>query len=365
MALSLPIVVTGADGVDPALSVSLPAIIHDDIRKRRFKLSEYLIEKGINIIAFTSLAFIVLIFVFVFREAATIFTPRDSISHESIEEVETYGEEAVGESFKDMVSSSGLIEKEEHVSSFWDLFGPVWQPVSLQPKYGLLPLIVASLKVALISLLIAAPLAISAALFTSSFAPNWIKEMIKPVVEILAGFPSVVIGFFALVVLATVLQNVFGLQYRLNAFVGGVALAIAIMPVIFTISEDSLNAVPRSYVEASLALGAEKWETALFVVLPAAIPGIFAAILLGMGRAIGETMIVLMATGNAALATWSPFDPVRTMSATIGAEMAEVVFGDFHYSVLFFIGVVLFALSFTLNMVAETVVRGLVMRRFK
>jgi phosphate transport system permease protein len=151
----------------------------------------------------------------------------------------------------------------------------------------------------------------------------------------------------------------------LNAFTGGIAMAIAIIPVIFTISEDAINSVPRSYVDASLALGAEKWETAVFVVLPAAIPGIFAAILLGIGRAIGETMIVLMATGNAAFATFNPFEPVRTMSATIGAEMAEVVFGDFHYSVLFFIGIILFAISFLINLTAETVVRKLVMRQFK
>ncbi|MBL8026211.1 MAG: ABC transporter permease subunit, partial [Fibrobacteres bacterium] len=172
-------------------------------------------------------------------------------------------------------------------------------------------------------------------------------------------------GFFALTVLASLLQNLFGLQFRLNAFVGGVALALAIIPVIYTISDDALTAVPASFVEASLALGASKWQTVLFVVLPAALPGIFAAVLLGVGRAIGETMIVLMATGNAAMLSANPFESVRTLSATIGAEMAEVVFGDIHYSVLFLIGVILFIFSFALCFIAEVVIRDRLMRRFR
>jgi phosphate transport system permease protein len=161
------------------------------------------------------------------------------------------------------------------------------------------------------------------------------------------------------------MQNVFHYQFRLNALVGGMALSIAIIPVIFTISEDALTSVPKSLIEASLALGAHKWETALFIVLPAATPGIFVAILLGIGRAIGETMIALMVTGNAALMSFNPVEPVRTMAATIGAEMAEVVFGDDHYTVLFFLGVVLFAFSFMLNFVAEVFIRQRLMKRFK
>ena len=345
-------------------NVESPAVnqisAHGDIRHKKFKVVEFIIERIIQATAFISLAFIILIFIFVFREASSIFHPPKAQVAAPTEQLETYGEEP---SNTVVVPTEKIVQ--ESKSSFWDLFGPIWQPVSLIPKFGIWPLFLGSLKVALISLLISGPIAVLAALYTSTFAPAAIKEIVKPIVEILAGFPSVVIGFFALIVLASLVQNIFGLQYRLNAFVGGLALSIAIIPVIFTISEDALKAVPRSYVEASLALGAEKWETALLVVLPAALPGVFAAILLGIGRAIGETMIVLMATGNAAFTSLNPFEPVRTMSATIGAEMAEVVFGDFHYSVLFFIGVLLFAISFLINLVAEMFVRQLVMRRFK
>jgi phosphate transport system permease protein len=161
------------------------------------------------------------------------------------------------------------------------------------------------------------------------------------------------------------MQDLFGYQYRLNAFVGGVAMSLAVIPIIYTLSEDALSAVPRVMTEASLALGATKWETAMYVVLPAATPGVFAAFLLGMGRAFGETMIVLMATGNAALLTFHLIEPVRTMSATIGAEMAEVVFGDTHYTVLFLLGAILFLFSFTLNAAAEFLIRAKLLKRFK
>jgi phosphate transport system permease protein len=143
------------------------------------------------------------------------------------------------------------------------------------------------------------------------------------------------------------------------------AMALAVIPIVYTVSEDALAAVPKVMMEASLALGATRWETALFVILPSATPGIFAALILGFGRAFGETMIVLMATGNAALLTPSFLEPVRTLSATIGAEMAEVVFGDTHYRVLFFIGALLFAISFCLNAVAEFFVRNRLMKKFK
>lgn len=330
--------------------------------KKTFRPVEFVIERLIQITAFFSLASIILIFIFVFREASSIFVVKEKVIEESVDGPQTYGEEALGgEILEDEVM---LQEESQENLRFKNLLGTRWIPVSLNPQYGLIPLLLGSINVALIALLIAAPISIFAALYTSTFAPKKIKEVVKPVVEILGGFPSVVIGFFALIIIASLAQQIFGLQYRLNALVGGIALSLAIIPVIFTISEDALNAVPHSYIEASLALGAQKWETALFVVLPSAMPGIFAALLLGMGRAIGETMIVLMATGNAAIATINPFSPVRTMAATIGAEMAEVVFGDVHYSVLFFIGALLFVISFLLNFTAETVVRKLVMRRY-
>jgi phosphate transport system permease protein len=191
------------------------------------------------------------------------------------------------------------------------------------------------------------------------------REIVKPAIELLAGFPSVVIGFFALMVMATVFQDLFGYGTRLNGFVGGVAMALSAIPIIYTITEDALTSVPKTYKEASLALGASTWQTAFFVTLPAATPGIFAAVLLGVGRVFGETMIALMATGNAAIVSANPFDSVRALSATIGAEMAEVVFGDTHYNVLFLIGSLLFVFTFILNIVAEFWVRGKLVNKFQ
>jgi phosphate transport system permease protein len=240
-----------------------------------------------------------------------------------------------------------------------------WLPVSDHPRYGLVPLFFGTLKVTLIAILFAAPIAILAAIYTALFAPRRIREIIKPAIELLAGIPSVVIGFFALMVMASFFQDLFGYSGRLNAFVGGVAMALAAIPVIYTLTEDALKAVPGTYIEASLGLGASLRQTAFQVVLPTATPGIFAAILLGIGRVFGETMIALMATGNAALTTINPFDSVRTLSATIGAEMAEVVFGDTHYNVLFLIGSLLFIFTFALNALAEFYFRNRIIRRFQ
>jgi phosphate transport system permease protein len=339
--------------------------------RKKFRLSEFLAEKLISGVAYLSLAAIFMIFVFVFREAVPIFFQEETSLPVSDEEVavedETYGEEFLGENTRELESlrtREGLVEVGEGDASFRNLMSTTWQPVSRTPKYGIIPLAVGSLKVTLLAILIGAPLAVLAALFTSAFSPKWAKEVLKPAIEILAGFPSVVIGFFALVFLATALQDVLGYQYRLNAFVGGLAMSLAVIPIVYTVAEDALAAVPKYMKEASLALGASNWQTALFVTLPAATPGVFAAVLLGIGRAFGETMIVLMATGNAALLTLNMTDPVRTLSATIGAEMAEVVFGDTHYHVLFLIGSILFIFTFSLNAVAELFVRDRLMKRF-
>ncbi len=258
--------------------------------------------------------------------------------------------------------------------SFWDFFTPndtiegkkefIWQPISERPKYSIVPLFVGSLKLTTIGILIAAPIAILAALFTSMFAPKKLKEIIKPAIEILAGFPSVVIGFFCLITLASVIQNYFDSDFRLNAFVGGVGISLAVIPIIYTITEDSLAAVPKHLKEASLAMGASLWQTAFRVILPAAIPGVFAAIILGFGRAFGETMIALMATGNAALISADIFEPIRTMSATVGAEMAEVEHQGVHYGILFLIGAMLFVITFTLNALAEFYVRNRLIKKF-
>jgi phosphate transport system permease protein len=334
---------------------------------KRIRLSEFFIEKGIAATSFISFAFIILIFVFVFREALPIFSTntRHETYIKETDRQETYGdvpEEKPTETSEDASIESAGTEENVTVSN---LLGTNWIPVSTHPKYGLLPLFFGSFKVSLIAVLVAAPIAILAALFTASFAPKWAKEILKPSIELLAGFPSVVVGFFALIVLASWLQELFGFEYRLNSFVGGIALSLSVIPIIYTIAEDALTSVPKTFSEASLALGATPWQTALFVVLPAATPGVFAAILLGVGRAFGETMIVLMATGNAALTSLNPFEPVRTMPATIGAEMAEVVFGDTHYSVLFFIGALLFIITFALNAFAELYIRKRLMKRFR
>ena len=266
---------------------------------------------------------IVLVFVFVFREAMPVlFDPA------------TMREANLGKFFSP---------------------GP-WQPVSDVPKYSFLPLLVGTFKATLVAVLTAVPVAILAALFTSEFAPRSAREFLKPVVELLAGIPSVVMGFFALMVLASALQAVTHSPVRLNALNAGLALGFAILPVVYSVSEDALRAVPASYREASLALGASPWQTAFTVTLPAAWAGIFAAIMLGLGRAVGETMIVLMASGNAALVSWPLTDSVRTLSATIAAELAEVVVGSPHYSTLFFIGSLLFLVTFILNVAAGLMV---------
>ena len=233
----------------------------------------------------------------------------------------------------------------------------IWQPVSEIPKFGVWPLIVGTLKVTIVAMAVAIPLGIGAALFVSQYARPRIREIIKPVIELLAGIPSVVLGFFALIVMATWFQNAFNLESRLNALVSGVALSFAVIPVIFTLAEEAFRAVPRSYVEASTALGAARWQTILRVVLPAAMPGIAAGVALGLGRAIGETMIVLMASGNAAITSASFVDSVRTLAATIAAELAEVVFGGAHYTVLFFLGTLLFLTTFCINTIGDWAIR--------
>jgi len=361
-----------------------------DITRRKFRWSDYLAEKVIKGVAFLSITIIVLIFVFVFREAFPIFkSAKSPVKTEAVSTSdqiqETYGEvtdkpvpsevqETYGEVTDSSSTNSGTDESytvsagsgfDDNQTALNSLLTKDWVPVSQKPRYGILALIVGTFKITIISMLFAAPLAIMAALYTASFAGRRMKEIIKPTIELLAGFPSVVIGFFALMVLASFLQSVFHYDTRLNSFVGGIAMGIAAIPIIFTITEDALTAVPKSFYEASLALGASKWQTAFFVILPAATPGIFAAVLLGIGRVFGETMIALMATGNAAMMDLNPFTSVRTLAATIGAEMAEVVFGDTHYNVLFLIGSLLFVFTFVINAIAEFYVKGKLMKRIQ
>jgi phosphate transport system permease protein len=235
----------------------------------------------------------------------------------------------------------------------------IWQPVSDIPKYNIIPLIIGSLKATFVALFLSVPLALGAAIYVSQIARPRVREIAKPVIELLAGVPSVVLGFFALMVMSSFLQHVFGYQSRLNAFVAGIALGFSVIPVVFSLAEDALTSVPRSYVQAALALGASRWKAAWQVVVPAAVPGIFAATALGFGRAIGETMIVLMASGNASIMSWNLFDSTRTITATIAAEMGEVVYGSGHYRILFLIGILLFSVTFVTNFVAEMVMHRL------
>jgi phosphate transport system permease protein len=324
--------VTATTKTFPGTGRPLPTI-------RRRQLQEGAIELGITLVALAGIAAVVLIFVFVAKEALPLFT-----------NPELAKETDLGRMFLPQVWRAG------RPATF------TWQPVGGVPKYSMIPLFVGTLKVTAVAMLAAVPVGIAAAVFSSEFAPPRLREVLKPVIELLAGIPSVVLGFFALVVLATWLQDAFGFTSRLNAVGAGLALALTIIPVIFTVSEDALTAVPRAYREASLALGATRWETAFRVVLPAAAPGVLAAVVLGFGRAIGETMIVLMASGNAATTTWSFGDSIRTLPATIAAEMGEVVVGGGHYAVLFFIGIELFLFTFVLNSLAAVIVRRLVRR---
>lgn len=337
--------------------------------KKKFRFSDWFAEKVIKAVAFLSIAIVILIFIFVFREAFPIFKmdKTEAVTSELLVQ-ESYGgteTENTNVKIKDNQLDNSNNNEAPGAKPSSTLLSKTWMPVSDNPRYGLLPLFLGTLKVTLIALLFAAPISILAAIYTSVFAKPRVREIVKPVIELLAGFPSVVIGFFALMVLATVFQNIFGYASRLNSFVGGIAMGLAAIPIIYTLTEDALTSVPRTYTEASLGLGASRRQTAFFVVLPAAVPGIFAAVVLGIGRIFGETMIALMATGNAAMVSINPFDSVRTLSATIGAEMAEVVFGDTHYSVLFFIGSLLFIFTFAMNALAEFYFKNRIIRHYQ
>jgi phosphate transport system permease protein len=358
---------------------------------------EWLVEKGILLVSFSAIAMVFLIFIFVARESLPIFlgqmnsasvqkvipvadvdkltpaqlqdylglTPKqfadmDDDTKKTLMEVKV---DAAAEASKDKDAAINTTSWRYLLKPYqWTGYDKpvyIWQPVSEIQKYNIIPLVIGSLKTTLVALLFSIPLALGAAIYVSQLTSPRKREFLKPAIELLAGIPSVVLGFFALIVMATVLQNIFGYQSRLNAFVAGIALGLAIIPVVFSIAEDALTSVPRSYTQAALALGSSKWQAAWKIVLPAAIPGVFAAFILGFGRAIGETMIVLMASGNASIVSWNIFDSTRTMTATIAAELAETVFGGQHYRILFMLGVLLFVVTFVSNMVAELVINRL------
>jgi phosphate transport system permease protein len=280
------------------------------------RLKEIIIRNIFFLIALASLLALALIVVFLFREALPIFRT---------------------------------------VSFFNFIFGTEWYPTYSPPEFGIWPLIAGSLIVTFFATILAVPLGVLSAIYISELARPWVKEVFKPMVELLAGLPSVVLGFFGMVVLGPWLQDTFDLPTGLNIINASLMLAVMAVPTISSISEDALYSVPREFKEASYALGATKYETIIRVIVPSALSGISTAVILGMARAIGETMVVLMVAGGAAALPENLFDAVRPMSASIAAEMGEAPFRSLHYHALFAIGVVLFFITLAFNLIADQV----------
>jgi phosphate transport system permease protein len=278
------------------------------------KLKEFIIEKLIFISGLASIFFVVLIFLFLLREGLAVFTTVTPVTF---------------------------------------IFGKSWYPISEPPQLGILPLILGSLLVTLGAALISIPIGVGCAIYIAEVAPSKTKEILKAGIEMLAAIPSVVLGFIGMVTLVPWLKSIFNLPTGLTALSGSIMLAFMAMPTIVSIAEDALYSVPKSYKEGSLALGATHWQTIYRVLLPAASSGILAAVMLGIGRVIGETMAVMMITGNAAVMPDSLLQPVRTLTATIAAEMGEAVVGSEHFYALFAIGIVLFIISFAINVTAD------------
>jgi phosphate transport system permease protein len=284
---------------------------------KRTRWTEFAIEALIRVLGFSTIGFVALIFLFLLREGLPAFVEID----------------------------------------LGNLFGTRWYPTF--DLYGTLPLILGSVVVTLTAIIIALPLGVAAAVFLREVAPNWAREILKPMIEVLAGIPSVVLGFFGMILVAPVVREVFGAPTGLAAFTGALILAYMSLPTIISVAEDALDAVPKSYRDAGLAMGATQWQTIWRVVVPAARSGILMAVMLGMGRAIGETMAVMMVTGNAArmpLGLDALFRPIRTMRGTIAAEMGEVAHGSVHYHTLFAIGIILFLLTFAINLAAASTI---------
>jgi phosphate transport system permease protein len=234
----------------------------------------------------------------------------------------------------------------------------VWNPNSYSTsQYGILSLVTSTLMVTLGALVIAVPLGVACAAFISQVASPRIREILKPAVEILAGIPSVVVGFLGIILVNPLIAKVFGISNGLNALNGSILLAIMSLPTIISLSEDALRAAPKTYKEASLALGANDWQTLIRVLVPSALSGIIASIMLGMGRAIGETMTVLMATGNAPALTFNFLDAIQTMTSTIAIELGEVPYNTTHYYALFVIGLVLFIMTFVVNLISDIILQ--------
>jgi phosphate transport system permease protein len=283
----------------------------------RGRWREFGVEVLIRVAGFSAIFFVALIFLFLLREGLPAFL-------------------------------------ETPLSNF---LGRRWYPN--EDLFGTLPLILGSLLVTIGAVVIALPLGLATAVFVRELAPSWLREILKPLVEVLAGIPSVVLGFLGMVAIAPLVRETLDVPTGLTAFTGSLMLAYMALPTIISVAEDAIDAVPKTYRDGALALGATHWQTIWRVVLPSARSGVIIAVMLGIGRAIGETMAVMMVTGNAARIPhewYALFLPVRTMTATIAAEMGEVAQGSTHYHVLFAVGILLFVVTFIINAIASAVI---------
>ena len=281
--------------------------------KKRSIIVDIFVEKFFFIIGFSSLLVLLTIMIFLIKEGIPLF-------------------------------------KEIGVADF--IFGKEWYPTSGNPRFGIFPLIISSLYITCIASIIAIPLSLSVAIYISELAGSTLKEIVKPLVEIIASIPSVIVGFFGMVVVAPFLMKHFDIDSGLNLLNASLMLAFMAIPTIASISEDAISSVPMSLKEASYALGANRWQTIIHVTIPASLSGIWTAIILGISRVIGETMIVLMVAGGAAVIPNSIFSPVRPLTSNIAAEMAEASVGGTHYRALFAIGIILFVITFIFNLIA-------------
>lgn len=245
----------------------------------------------------------------------------------------------------------------QEVGVFNFLLGKSWYPTFEPPEYGILPLIMASVWVTLGAMVISVPLGIGSALYVYEIAGDKQRAVLKPLIEVISAIPSIVFGFFGMVVVAPFIQNLFNIPTGHCAFTASVVLGIMAIPTVSSLAEDALSFVPRSFREASYALGANRWQTLTKVIIPAAGSGISTSIILGLSRIVGETMTVLMVSGGAAVIPGSYLDPVRPMTSTIAAEMGEAVMGSPHYSALFAIGLILFLVTMVINIIAELISR--------
>lgn len=306
---------------------------------------EKLIELVIRLCGISAIIFVFSIFFFVFREAVPLFFEKETPQEQA----------TVVERHED---DHRPAHKVFSLKEF--LFSKEWYPTSQNNvRFGVLALIVGTVSVTLLAMIMAVPFGLGAAVFVSEFCGGKVKETLKIIIELLAAIPSVVWGFIGLTVMNPIIQNVFNAPIGLNVLNGAILLALMSVPIMVSIGEDSLKAVPDSFREAGIALGATRWQLVYRVLLPAAKNGLLAAVLLGVGRAVGETMAVLMATGHAVNIPDSIFDPVRTLTATIAAELGEASEGSQHYRVLFLIGVLLFSITAVVNLTADMIIRGI------